>query len=44
MECLVLKKNGENGLLNLSSEVFDVKYNEILLHQFVMSYVGNYHQ
>lgn len=43
MECFVLKKDGEKSLLDLPSNIFDVKYNGILLHQFVVSYIGNSH-
>jgi len=44
MECLVVKKNSEKEILVLSSDIFDVKYNEILLHQLIVSYLGNSHQ
>jgi len=43
MECSVIKKNNEKYIMNLSPNVFDVKYNEILLHQLIVSYINNSH-
>ena len=44
MECLVVKKNGEKNLLRLSSSIFGIEYNEVLLHQLIVSYIGNSHK
>lgn len=44
MECLIIKKNNENEITNLSENIFDVKYNENLLHQLITSYISNSHK
>lgn len=43
MEHLVIRKNNETNLINLSEEIFDIKYNEMLLHQLVTTYINNSH-
>ncbi len=43
MEVLVLKSDGSNYSISLSQSVFDVKYNELFLHQFITSYISNSH-
>ncbi len=43
MKCLVIKKNGEESL-DLSSNVFEVAYNESLVHQLVVFYLSNSHK
>lgn len=43
MDCIVLKKNGNNESIKLLHNVFDVKYNEVFLHQFIVSYISNTH-
>lgn len=43
MECFVLNRNCEKSLFELPSSIFDVEYNRVLLHQFIVSYIGNSH-
>jgi len=44
MEVFVLKNNGENYSMSLSQDIFDVKYNDLFLHQFITSYISNSHE
>ncbi|HIH2762831.1 MAG TPA: 50S ribosomal protein L4 [Candidatus Azoamicus sp.] len=44
MEVLVLKSDGGNYSVSLSQDIFDVKYNDLFLHQFVTSYISNSHE
>lgn len=44
MEVFVLRNDGENYAISLSKCVFDVKYNESFLHQFITSYISNSHE
>ena len=44
MECSVIKKNNEKYTINLSSTIFNVEYNESLLHQLIMFYLSNSHK
>lgn len=43
MEVLVLKNNKENYAISLLDYVFNVKYSEFFLHQFITSYISNSH-
>jgi len=43
MECSVINKNSEKEFINLPSNIFDIKYNGVLLHQFIVSYLSNSH-
>lgn len=43
MEVLVLKSDGNNYSISLAKDAFDVKYNELFLHQFITSYISNSH-
>lgn len=44
MEISVLTKNNISYFSNVSSNIFDLKYNESLVHQFVLSFKKNMHQ
>lgn len=44
MEVFVLKSDGGNYSISLSQDIFDVKYNDLFLHQFVTSYISNSHE
>lgn len=44
MEVFVLKSDGENYSVSLSQDIFDVKYNDLFMHQFVTSYISNSHE
>ncbi len=44
MECLFLRSNGDKEFLHLSSNVFEEKYNEALLHQLITCYLSNSHK
>lgn len=43
MEISVLTKNNTSYFSNISSNIFDLKYNENLIHQFVLSFKKNMH-
>lgn len=43
MEVFVLRNDGGKSSMLLSSNIFDVKYNGVFLHQFITSYISNYH-
>jgi large subunit ribosomal protein L4 len=44
MECFVLKKNSEKEKITLSTDIFNLKYNEQLIHQIIVSYIANSHK
>lgn len=43
MEVFVLKSSGDKYAISVASNVFDIKYNGIFLHQFITSYISNGH-
>ncbi|HFL8819384.1 MAG TPA: 50S ribosomal protein L4 [Candidatus Azoamicus sp. OHIO2] len=44
MDYFVLKKNNEKEKIILSADIFNVNYNEQLVHQLVVSYIANSHK
>ncbi len=43
MECSVLKKNGDINIIKIAPFIFNLDYNEALVHQLIVSYIWNSH-
>ena len=44
MDCFVLKKNSEKENIIISPDIFNLNYNEKLIHQLIVSYIANSHK